>query len=433
MEKGNDMNKDYAQFTKEMKETHTILAPTMLPIHFGILQGVMKTYGYNMAFYGENRNEIVEAGLRNVHNDMCYPALIVIGQFIAALESGKYDKDKVALMITQTGGGCRASNYIHILRKVLKNNGLEHIPVVSVSVQQLETQSGFELGIGLLAKAVYSIYYGDLIMHLYHKCRPYEVMPGDSDQVVEKWTAYLAQLSQKPGFFNTRKYYKEIIKDFSGIQKREVEKVKVGIVGEIYMKFSPLGNNNLEEFLLAEGAEVVMSGLADFVMYGMLNAEVDKALYGFNGLGTIGAKVGYKFLKKQQIKMIQAIEEEGHFEAPTAFETVKKLREGYVSVGNKMGEGWLLTGEMLELIHSGVNNIVCAQPFGCLPNHIVGKGMIRKIKENFPNANIVAIDYDPSATRVNQENRIKLMLANAGREALAKAVAVTLPTVSAAQ
>jgi predicted nucleotide-binding protein (sugar kinase/HSP70/actin superfamily) len=209
------------------------------------------------------------------------------------------------------------------------------------------------------------------------------------------------------------KQYKKIIEDFASIPLEEEEKVKVGIVGEIYMKFSPLGNNHLEEFLLAEGAEVVMSGLGDFLMYCLNNPEIDAKLYGMKGLGTHLSKLGYWFMGKEQKKMIRAIKNHGKFRAPTAFEEVKKMPNGYVGLGNKMGEGWLLTAEMLELIHSGVNNIVCTQPFGCLPNHIVGKGMVRKIKENHPLSNIVAIDYDPSATRVNQENRIKLMLANA--------------------
>jgi predicted nucleotide-binding protein (sugar kinase/HSP70/actin superfamily) len=402
-----------AVFTEEMKKTHTILAPTMLPIHFGIIKGVFETYGYHVVFYGEDQKEIVAAGLKNVHNDMCFPALIVIGQFIAALESGEYDKNKVALMLTQTGGGCRASNYIHILRRALEDKGLGHIPVISLNLQQLESHPGFKLTPSLLAKAVYSIYYGDLIMHLYNQCRPYELNHGDAQKVVDQWTTHLAKISHTRSFFQSNKQYKRITKDFAAIEMRKQEKVKVGIVGEIYMKFSPLGNNHLEEFLLSEGAEVVMSGLGDFLMYCLNNPSVDASLYGMKGLGTHLSKFGYWFMGNEQKKMIKAIQKEGTFRAPTPFEEVKKMPEGYVGLGNKMGEGWLLTAEMLELIHSGVNNIVCTQPFGCLPNHIVGKGMVRKIKENHPLSNIVAIDYDPSATKVNQENRIKLMLANA--------------------
>lgn len=402
-----------AYFTKEMKKTHTILVPTMLPIHFGILKGVLKTYGYNIDFYEENREEIVQVGLKNVHNDMCYPALIVIGQLMSALKSGEYNKDKVALMLSQTGGGCRASNYIHILRLALENNGLGDIPVISISLQQLEKHPGFKLTPMLLAKAIYSIYYGDLMMHLYHQCKPYEVSKGDSHKVVQKWTKYLADISHKLEFFKTTQNYEAILSDFAAIPTQKVKKIKVGIVGEIYMKFSPLGNNHLEEFLLEEGAEVVMSGLGDFILYCINNPKEDARLYGMKGLGTIGAKIGYDFILNEQRKMIECIKKQGEFRAPIDFESLKALREGYVGLGNKMGEGWLLTAEMLELIHSGVNNIVCTQPFGCLPNHIVGKGMIRKLKENFPSSNVVAIDYDPSATRVNQENRIKLMLANA--------------------
>ncbi|MGL6173535.1 MAG: hypothetical protein ACRC1P_02900 [Cellulosilyticaceae bacterium] len=400
-------------FTKKMKKEYTILAPTMLPIHFGLIKGIMKRYGYKMEFCEGETSEIIEEGLKCVHNDICYPAMLVIGQFIAALKSGKYDVNKTALMITQTGGGCRASNYIYLLRKALKNSGLEQVPVISLNLSGIEKHPGFKLKTGLLIKAVFALYYGDLLMWIYNQCLPYEQYPGDSKKVLEKWMSTLGNMGASPKFFLKKKYYREILMDFEAIPKQNIQKIKVGIVGEIYMKYAPLGNNQLEQFLHQEDAEVVMSGVADFILYCFDNKRVDKELYGMRGIGTVLSQLGYKYMVKQQKKLIKSIKENSHFRPPTEFETTKEMVEGYIGLGVKMGEGWLLTAEMLELIHSGVNNIVCTQPFGCLPNHIVAKGMIRKIKEHFSDANIIPIDYDPSATRVNQENRIKLMLANA--------------------
>lgn len=401
-------------FTKAMKKEYTILAPTMLPIHFGMLRGIMKQYGYHLEFFEGETNTIIEEGLRCVHNDICYPAMLVIGQLMAALKSGKYDLDKIALLITQTGGGCRASNYIHLLRKALRDNGLEHIPVISLSFNGIENHPGFKLKPSMVIKLIYALYYGDLLMWLYNQCLPYEKNKGESKSILDKWVNFLGNVENNPKFFYKGYYYKKIIQDFKAIPKKEEAKVRVGIVGEIYMKYAPLGNNHLEEFLVDENVEVVMSGVADFIMYCLYNKEVDAQLYGMKGIGRFFSHLGYEYMRIQQNNLIRSIRKHSHFRVPTPFKQLKDLVKGYVGLGVKMGEGWLLTAEMLELIESGVHNIVCTQPFGCLPNHIVGKGMIRKIKENFPEANIVPIDYDPSATKVNQENRIKLMLANAG-------------------
>lgn len=408
-----DSKVEYPEFTKEMKKDYTILVPTMLPIHFKILSKIFKDYGYNMEVFETNNQKALSEALKSVHNDMCYPALIVIGQVLAALKSGKYNLNKIALIMTQTGGGCRASNYIHLLRKALRDNEMEFIPVISLNASGLEKNSGFNLSLGLINKLLYAMFYGDLLMEISNQCRPYEVNKGETDLKIDEIVLYILQDFRGTGYLRAKKVYKYILDEFATIKRKDENKVKVGIVGEIYMKYSPLGNNNLEEFLLKENCEVVMSGVCDFFLYCLSEAEIDKRLYGMNGLIIFGKDKIYRLVKTMQKNMLAAIRKHGVFTVPSSFEEVRKLIDGYISDGVKMGEGWLMTAEMIELIDSGVNNIVCAQPFGCLPNHIVGRGMNRKIMDNFPSANIVTVDYDPASTKVNQENRIKLMLSNA--------------------
>ncbi|MGL4452041.1 MAG: 2-hydroxyglutaryl-CoA dehydratase [Sarcina sp.] len=403
----------YPEFTKEMKKDYTIVAPTMLPIHFKIISKFLKHYGYNLEFFEGESQIALKEGLKTVHNDICYPAMIVIGQLIHALKSGRYDKDKTAFIISQTGGGCRASNYIHLLRKALKENGFENVPVISLNGSGIETHSGFKLSPAIILKLVKIMFYGDAIMYISNQCKSYEKVKGSTQAVIDKWTHEIAEISKGTKVFKSDKIYKGMLEDFSNIELVKEERIKVGIVGEIYMKYSPLGNNKLEEFLQDEGCEVVMSGVCDFFMYCLANSEIDNRLYGLNSKSKKIVKVGYKYLVSQQKKMISAIKKYSEFNAPTEFETIRNYAKEYISEGVKMGEGWLMTAEMIELIEDGVTNIVCAQPFGCLPNHIVGRGMVRKIMKNYENANIVAIDYDPSGTKVNQENRIKLMLSNA--------------------
>ena len=404
-------------FTKEMKKDYTILVPTMLPIHFQLMLDIMRSYGYKAELLENSGRNVVDSGLRNVHNDTCYPALLVIGQMIDALESGKYDVHKVALMITQTGGGCRASNYIHLLRKALQKSGYGFIPVISLSAGGLERNPGFKLGPMMLDRIFYAILYGDLLMLLSNQTRPYELEAGRTDRLVDQWAARLSGQMRGRGLLSYRKVqenYKAMIADFAAIPRTPEEKVRVGVVGEIYVKFSPLGNNNLEDFLRSEGAEVVVPGLMDFLLYCIYNQLNDQTLYGGASRLRDGVmKWIYRFLVKKQLDIIQLIQAEGSFRPGGYFPHTVQLVDGYLDHGVKMGEGWLLTAEMLELIEQGTCNIVCTQPFGCLPNHIVGKGMMRIIKERNPKANIVAVDYDPGATRINQENRIKLMLANA--------------------
>lgn len=407
-------------FTKEMKKEFTILAPMMLPIHFGLLQTSFRLGGYKMEILDTTGREIVNEGLRSVHNDSCYPAVLVVGQLINALKSGKYDMDKVGLMITQTGGGCRASNYIHLLRKGLARGGYNNIPVVSLNLSGLEKNPGFKLSVPLLIRLILSVIYGDILMSLANQCRPYEVEKGAADRVVEVWRTRLAD--EFKGVTALRKArihknLKEIVQDFAKIELLKEPKIRVGVVGEIYVKYSPLGNNNLEAFLQSEGAEVVVPGLLDFLIFKTDNRAVDVELYGGNPLKKLLAGGFAGYMKKLQGYMIDAIRENSDFRPPASFDHIKQMVKGYLGYGNKMGEGWLLTGEMLELIESGAPNIVCTQPFGCLPNHIAGKGMLRKIKDRNDNANIVAIDYDPGATQINQENRIKLMMATARKAA----------------
>lgn len=403
-------------FTKEMKKEYTILMPQMLPIHFSLMRKCLELEGYKVDMLTSTHMGIVDTGLKYVHNDTCYPALLVIGQLIEAIESGKYDPHKVALIITQTGGGCRASNYIHLLRKALKKAGLEFVPVISLNLSGLEKNPGFSLNLRLIIRLIYSMVYGDLIMLLANQCKPYEIEQGATDRLTEKWVNNLIdQFKHSKGVWakEFKKNLKLITDDFASIPLNKTPQIKVGIVGEIYVKFSPLGNNNLEQFLLDEGCEPVVPGLIDFIIFKIDNRVTDVDLYGGNPLKKLVCLILQRYIEKRQAELIEVVKESKVFRAPSPFSEIKKKVRGYLGYGNKMGEGWLLTAEMLELIDDGIYNIVCTQPFGCLPNHIVGKGMIRAIKNNRPEANIVAIDYDPGATKINQENRIKLMLANA--------------------
>ena len=402
-------------FTKEMKKEYTILMPQMLPIHFGMFQKMLQLEGYNVVQLNNEGQAVVDEGLKYVHNDTCYPALLVIGQFLDAIKHGGYDPHKVALFITQTGGGCRASNYIHLLRKALEKAGMGYIPVISISFG-LEKNPGFHLTIPLLRRLIYAMMYGDLIMNVANQVRPYEVNAGETDALVETWKNRLIDRFQQGKGMSRKQMqagFKEICDEFKAVPVENFgSKVRVGVVGEIYVKFSSLGNNQLEKFLLSEGAEPVVPGLTDFLIFKIFNREVDVNIYGGKWIKKKVCQIFKGYVEQCQRDMIDALNNSHYFKAPGTFEDLHRLVHGYLGEGCKMGEGWLLTAEMLELIHSGTPNIVCAQPFGCLPNHIVGKGMVRRLKDDYPDSNIVAIDYDPSATKINQENRIKLMLAN---------------------
>ena len=409
------MEERYVAFTKEMKKDYTILAPNMLPLQFELIANVLRGEGYKAELLTNNNPQIPEIGLKYCHNDTCYPAILVIGQFMDALLSGKYDTNKVALLYFQTGGGCRASNYISLIRKALKKANLGHIPVISISLSGLEKHPGFQLSLSTWKRCIYSIIYGDLLFSLRNQCKPYELEKGASQAMADKYCRILIDDMRKNGisFKKFKQNAVEILNAFASIPKTTEKKVQVGIVGEIYVKFSPLGNNNLEQLLVDNGAEVTIPGLFDFFLYCIYNMLMDYKLYKKGRISHRFIKFVYSYLVKKQMEVIKLIEDHGVFRAPASFERTAKLIESYIGHGCKMGEGWLLPAEMLELYDSGVKNIVCTQPFGCLPNHICGKGMMKPLKDRNPDINIVAIDYDASASRVNQENRIKLMLANA--------------------
>lgn len=407
----------YARFTEEMREDYTILVPNFLPVQLELICRLMRNYGYKMEMLYTEGPQIAELGLRNVHNDTCYPALLVIGQLLDALKSGKYDLNKVALILPQTGGGCRASNYIHLMRKALQKNGLAHIPVISLNFSGLEDSPGFQLTRPMLIQVAYAILIGDLIMMVANQCRPYEVVRGSTDKATELCMDAVAERftgERNVRYSEVKHLYRLVLSVFGKLKldKREVKK-RVGIVGEIYVKFSPLGNNNLEQFLLGEGCECVLPGLLDFCLYCIYNAVIDHDLYGRSAKQAAIYRLVYQFVLSRQADLIRMMKKDGHFRPPMPFDKVRKRAGQVISPGVKMGEGWLLPAEMIELIEEGVPNIVCTQPFGCLPNHIAGKGMVRRIREIYPKANIVSVDYDPGASKINQENRIKLMLSSA--------------------
>jgi predicted nucleotide-binding protein (sugar kinase/HSP70/actin superfamily) len=411
-------------FTEEMRKEYTLLVPQMLPMHFAMLVRILQTMGYKVEMLNTSGKSILDYGQKYVHNDACYPAILVIGQLIDAIKSGKYDPHKVALVITQTGGGCRASNYIHMLRKALERADLGYVPVISVNLSGLEKNPGFHLTLGFIRKAVYAVFYGDLLMNVSNQVRPYEVTKGDTDRAIHECMDFLLEgMNQGKGlsYKSMVANFDRIIDRFKAIPVAGEEKVRVGVVGEIYVKYSPLGNNGLEEFLATQDCEVNLPGLMGFVQYCAYNPSETARLYGGTFLEKHISDLILGYIGTMEKVIIKALKDNG-YHAPLPFNELTKLTDGLISKGDKMGEGWLLTAEMAELIQSGYENIVCAQPFGCLPNHICGKGMINKLRELYPQANITPIDYDPSATRVNQENRIKLMLAVA-RERLAERTA----------
>lgn len=409
------MTQSYIPFTKEMKHTHTILVPNMLPTHFRLVMKVLEGYGYKSELLETSGPEITELGLKYVHNDTCYPALLVIGQFLDAIINRGYDPHKVALILFQTGGGCRASNYISLLRKALTKAGYGYVPVIPLAFNALEKHPGFSLSPGIIYKMIFAAVFGDIIANLSNQCRPYEIYKGDTDNMVDICTKRIAERIQNDKLFfkKTKGVFEEIARSFASIPMKRTPKVKVGVVGEIFVKYSPLGNNNLEKFLLSENCEVVCPGVLDFFLYCIHSSISDYRLYGMKKSKQLAMQIMYKAFKGMQAQLRNAIEAVGIFDVPPTFEHIKELAARYICTGAQMGEGWLLPAEMLELAERGVNNIVCTQPFGCLPNHIFGKGMMKPLKDKNPNLNIVAIDYDPGATKVNQENRIKLMLSNA--------------------
>ena len=402
-------------FTEEMRKDYTILCPQMSPIHFEILCSAFNACGYNFEVLPNDNKQAVNVGLKYVNNDACYPSLIVVGQIMDALLSGKYDLNKVAVVMSQTGGGCRATNYVGFIRRALEKAGMAHIPVISLNLGGIETNPGFKLNANLLVRAVYAAVFGDVFMRCLYRMRPYEAVPGSANELHRKWVKKCQDFVSKkhPSFFTFRKMCRQIVEDFDALPITDVKKPKVGIVGEILVKFLPAANNYLVDLLEAEGAEAVCPDLLDFMFYCFYNQIYKAEHLGTSKKTARTSKLGIWAMEYIRGAASKALKASKHFDPPAnIYDTVEHAKE-IVSIGNQTGEGWFLTGEMLELIHSGTNNIVCTQPFGCLPNHVVGKGVIKELRKQYPLSNIVAIDYDPGASEVNQLNRIKLMLSTA--------------------
>ncbi|MDD6265788.1 MAG: 2-hydroxyacyl-CoA dehydratase [Clostridia bacterium] len=402
-----------ADFTKQMKSTYKILAPNIFPMHMDLIQGIFKMYGYNLEVLKYEGRNIIDEGLKHIHNDMCYPAICMSGQQLYALTCGDYDPHKVALIQFQTGGGCRASNYIWMLRKALHNMNMDYVPVISLSFNRMEKSNGFKVTPMMIAKGLMAIVYGDMMMLLRNQIRPYEKNEGDTQRVVDKWNNELInQFSHNKGLIgrSLKNNLKNIVDDFSKIERKNIKKTKVGIVGEIYVKYSQFGNNGLEAFLDSQDCEYMVPGVIGFFQFMFDNIQTDYELYGGKYSSKLFAKLAERVAAKMENYMLDALKDYPCFVAPSKFEKIRRLGDKVIGRGVKMGEGWLLPAEIAELIENGYNNIICAQPFGCLPNHIVGKGTIRTLRELYPQANICPIDYDSSASKVNQENRIKLML-----------------------
>ncbi len=422
-------NINKVEFTTEMRDAgYTILVPQMTPIHFDLLEPALRSCGINAVMlqsdtkdpdYKAKCRNAVDIGLKYVNNDACYPSLIVVGMMMEAVLSGKYDVNKLAIIMTQTGGGCRASNYVGFIRRALEKAGYPQIPVISLSVQGLETHSGFKITPALAVKGIQAVIYGDVFMRCLYRMRPYEITPGSADALHEKWKEICIRHLMKPGYHmgEFKKNLVKIIEEFDSLPIHEdMKKPRVGIVGEILVKFLPSANNYLVELLEAEGAEAVMPDLLDFFYYCFYNSNFKADYLGMSKKTKHLANLGIKAMNFIRKPVVKACKKSKHFAPPSDIRELAKMAEPIVSLGNQTGEGWFLTGDMLELIHNDVPNIVCAQPFGCLPNHVVGKGVIKNLRKQHPEANIVAVDYDPGASEVNQLNRIKLMLATANKQ-----------------
>ena len=401
-------------FTEEMKKNYTIIGPQMSPIHFRLLEKAFASGGFNFVVLDAVDPKAVEAGLKYVNNDACYPSLLVAGQMISALESGKYDLDKVALVITQTGGGCRATNYIGFIRRALNDAGMSQVPVLSLSAQGFEKNPGFKLTLPLIDNLVKSLVVGDVFMRVLYRTRPYEAIPGSANQLYEKWNAIAEEMfKERVSFKAFHKLLKNIIQDFDRLPLKPIKKPRVGVVGEILVKFHPTANNQIVETIEREGAECVMPDLLDFFFYSFATGIFRHDQLAFPEKTKRNAKLLVWALELYRRKMKKYLNKSRRFEAPNSIYKMMKGVDDIVQLGNITGEGWFLTAEMVELIHEGAPSIACVQPFACLPNHVTGKGMIKELRRRFPSANISAIDYDPGSSEVNQLNRLKLLLSNA--------------------
>ncbi len=405
-----------AEFTRQMyQDGYTILAPQMSPIHFELLEPVMRKHGYKIVVLGNDNRGAIDTGLKFVNNDACFPSITVVGQIMQAVLSGKYDTGKLAIMMTQTGGCCRASNYVAFIRRALEKAGLSHIPVISLNFNGMEKNEGFHFTPALLRDVFMAVVYGDLFMRCLYRVRPYELKPGSANALHQTWKEKcLLSLTGKHPMSQYKDYCARIVADFDELPLDEtVRKPRVGIVGEILVKYMPLANNHLVELLEREGAEAVVPDLMDFMNYSMYNGEYKTEYLGGKKTGAVVSDAAVKLIRLLRKPALDALEKSRRFDAPMPIEEMGELTKPFLSLGNQYGEGWFLTGEMIELIRSGVPNIICIQPFACLPNHVVGKGVLKALKKAYPQANVAAVDYDPGASEVNQLNRIKLMLSAA--------------------
>ncbi len=402
------------EYTKQMQQQgYTILAPQMSPIHFDLLEPVFRRHGYNIEVLKNDDRGAIEVGLRFVNNDACFPSITVVGQLMEAVLSGRYDTSRLALIISQTGGCCRASNYVAFIRRALDRAGYGYIPVISLNPGGLESQSGFKAGPRLLLDSARGVVLGDLLMRCLLRVRPYELERGSADRLYERWRDRCTELlTGRGGSFG--RTCRELVAEFDSLPLRDgVKKPRVAVVGEILVKYMPLANNNLVQLLEREGAEAVVPDLMDFMAYCAYNGEYKHRRLGAGLWSELGARLAVAALGLLRRPAVAALRASRRFDAPLPIQKIAEKAKPFLSLGNQYGEGWFLTGEMAELLESGVDNIVCIQPFACLPNHVVGKGVIKRLRERYPRANIAAVDYDPGASEVNQLNRIKLMLSSA--------------------
>ncbi|MEG1003380.1 MAG: 2-hydroxyacyl-CoA dehydratase, partial [Clostridium sp.] len=397
-------------FTKEMRKSHTILCPQMSPIHFNMLEVAANSAGYNLEILPENDPGAIEEGLKYVNNDACYPSIIVIGQIINALKSGKYDINNTSVIISQTGGGCRATNYIGFLKLALKNAGYTNIPILSLNAVGLEKQPGFKITVKFIKRALMALVYGDLFMRVVYRTRPYEAIPGSSNRLHDKWNKIAKENLKNGSKREFNKNIKNIVKEFDELELLNIKKPRVGVVGEILVKYHPTANNDIVGLLESEGAEAVVPDLLDFFLYSTYDSDFKHKYLGFSKKTRDLSILAMKYMESFRKEMNKALKESDRFEPTKKIQELGGFASKILSLGHQTGEGWFLTAEMIELIKSGADNIICMQPFACLPNHVTGKGMMKALKKNYPSANIVAVDYDPGASVVNQVNRIKLML-----------------------
>lgn len=397
-------------FTKKMKQTHTILAPQMAPIHFELVQEAARVSGYNMVVLPAVDRTAVDEGLKYVNNDACYPAIIMIGQIVQALKSGEYDVNQTSVIITQSGGGCRATNYLAFLKLGLKQAGFSDVPIISINTIGLDKQPGFKFSLSLINRCIMAIIYGDLFMRMLYRTRPYERFPGSSQMLFEKWKE-LAKDNIKSGDKKTfRENIKEVVKEYDSLELLDIKKPKVGVVGEILVKYHPTANNDIVNILEQGGAEAVVPDLMDYFLYSAFNSGFKFRYLAGKKLDKQKCDLVLNYIMSFQKFMKRELEKSKRFTAPTPIKELAGMASSMLSLGNQTGEGWLVTAEMMEFIGQGTSNIICVQPLACLPNHIMGKGMFKPLKERYPQANIMPIDYDPGISNVNQLNRIKLML-----------------------